>query len=421
MKINCVLLFAVVLHLCSAALFEPQRSVRWNPLPYDEEVFRQPTHQEPIFNVRDYGAKGNGKTLDTVAIQKTIDAVSQNGGGEVYFPPGQYLTGSFNLTSNMTLFLDYDATIFASTNFNDFELVQALPSYPNSKSNTSPRYIGFVSGFNVSKVTITGFGTIDAQGLAWWKAYDNGELNYTRPCLIEFRYSNDIELSYIMLRNSPFYTVHPYTCSDVTVHHIYIDNPPGSPNTDGIDPDSSERVTIAFNIVSTTDDHVSMKSGKQQEGLSYAVPTQQVTISNNNFIVGAGMAIGSETAGNVTEIYFWNNTVAFAANAVRLKGCYAGYVYNVNYTNTIIEYGDVAVFADLAYECTTDPDFPPRYYNINIENLRGANNLQAGSFECPSEAPCQVNMYHVDLGSAKNFDCSNVEGETQNVRPIPCY
>ena len=56
-----------------------------------------------------------------------------------------------------------------------------------------------------------------------------------------------------------------------------------------------------------------MKSGKQQEGLAYATPTQQVTISNNNFIVGAGMAIGSETAGNVTEIYFWNNTVAFAA------------------------------------------------------------------------------------------------------------
>lgn len=67
-----------------------------------------------------------------------------------------------------------------------------------------------------------------------------------------------------MLRNSPFYTVHPYTCSDVTVHHIYIDNPPGSPNTgqfdfldalirlDGIDPDSSQRVTISFNVVSTT-------------------------------------------------------------------------------------------------------------------------------------------------------------------------
>lgn len=56
-----------------------------------------------------------------------------------------------------------------------------------------------------------------------------------------------------------------------------------------------------------------MKSGKDQQGLSYGVPTQQVTVANNNFIVGAGMAIGSETSGNVTDIYFWNNTVAFAA------------------------------------------------------------------------------------------------------------
>lgn len=89
--------------------------------------------------------------------------------------------------------------------------------------------------------------------------------------------------------------------------------------------------------------------------------------------------------------------------------------------------------ADLAYECTTDPNYLPHYYNINVVNLRGANTAQAGiefrtflisslgSFDCPSGAPCQVNMYHVDVVSVKNFDCNNVVGETENVRPIPCY
>lgn len=143
--------------------------------------------------MKDFGAKGDGKTLDTAAIAAALGACSSAGGGTVLFPaPGVYLTGAFNLTSNLVLTVQKGATISASTDPSLFPLVEALPSYPNdggrcsiqlrplmlprtmrslcfAAANTSPRYQAFVFGSNLTNVTITGGGIIDGNGRTWWK------------------------------------------------------------------------------------------------------------------------------------------------------------------------------------------------------------------------------------------------------------
>ena len=117
-----------------------------------------------VCDVRDYGASGNGKTKDTQAIQKAIDACAQKGAGVVYFPPGSYLIGTITLKSNLTLHLEAGATLLASPER------RGLPSARRPKP-TSPRSTGsaLIYGEGLENVTITGLGTIDGQGLLWYK------------------------------------------------------------------------------------------------------------------------------------------------------------------------------------------------------------------------------------------------------------
>ena len=96
-----------------------------------------------------------------------------------------------------------------------------------------------MGGNNVTNIGIFGGGTINGQGEWWWHMHDEGLLNYTRPRLVEFMYGEGILLEGVTIKNSPFWTIHPYTCNNVVVRNCSITALPSSPNTDGIDPDSS--------------------------------------------------------------------------------------------------------------------------------------------------------------------------------------
>jgi len=152
--------------------------------------------------------------------------------------------------------------------------VAPLPSYPlNLEQNTNPRYQALVFGYQLTDVRLTGGGSIDgqvtylsrltqgiplhllnddqSQGSLWWDAVKKGELNHSRPCLIEMYEVVNLEIDHLRLYNSPFYTVHPYSCDTVHVHDLHIENPVDSPNTDGIDPDSTTNVIISNCSIST--------------------------------------------------------------------------------------------------------------------------------------------------------------------------
>jgi len=157
----------------------------------------------------------------------------------------------------MTLYLSGGATIKGPTaeqlgpspDFPIWPVIPFLPSYGQGRNHPGPRRTSLIHGENLTDIVITSspdaWGTIDGNGQPWWDAHKNKTETITPGHLIEFMYSQQIEISYVILQNSPFWTVHPVYSNHINIHDIDVNAPYDSPNTDGIDPDSCMDVTIA--------------------------------------------------------------------------------------------------------------------------------------------------------------------------------
>lgn len=185
-------------------------------------------------------------------------------------------------------------------------MIEPLPSYGSGREHPGPRYVPCLMGYKISNVTIRG-GTFDGQGAVWWAAHHEHKIVQTRPHLVEIMYGTDITIVNATFLNSPFWTIHPVYCDRVRIAYSTVNNPVGSPNTDGIDPDSSSNVIIEHCFVYAGDDHISIKSGYQYAGRMFNRPSENITIVNNYFGLGGGVAIGSETAGSVRNVTVAHN------------------------------------------------------------------------------------------------------------------
>ncbi|KAJ8476615.1 hypothetical protein OPV22_020342 [Ensete ventricosum] len=218
-----------------------------------------------VVSITEFGAVGDGKTLNTWSFHKAIYRIQhlrKRGGTLLYIPPGVWLTGSFDLTSHMTLYLARGAVIKATQDIWNWPLVDPLPSYGRGRELPGSRYRSFIQGNGIRDVIITGEnGTIDGQGDVWWNEWRQRTLLHTRPNLLELMNSRDVLVSNVVFLNSPFWNVHPVYCSNVVIKHVTVLAPYDSPNTDGIDPDSSSNVCIEDSFVATGDDLVAVKSG----------------------------------------------------------------------------------------------------------------------------------------------------------------
>ncbi len=216
--------------------------------------------------------------------------------------------GSIVLPSDFTLHINAGVTMHGSLSRKEYPLIAPLPSYGTARDNAQNlsfvhRPLIYVP--NRQNVRISGGGTVDGQGGrggGWWAQEKNGTLEFQRPRLVQFVNTTGIRMDGgLTLANSPFWTVHLVYSTGARFENISIAAPRDSPNTDGIDVDSSNDVLITDCTIDVGDDAVAVKSGLDAFGRAVNIPSANVLIQDNR-IYGKAIAIGSEMSGGVYNV-----------------------------------------------------------------------------------------------------------------------
>ncbi|KAL1825335.1 hypothetical protein DCAR_0313487 [Daucus carota subsp. sativus] len=435
-------LFTLLIIIAASSLFIWGKSFR-TQLPIFRisvvESVQVPALRPVVFNLTQFGGVGDGVKVNTEAFEKGVIAISklgEKGGGQLVVPAGVWLTAPFNLTSHMTLFLAENAVILAIQDEKYWPLLPPLPSYGRGREHRGARYGSLIHGQHLKDVVITGHnGTIDGQGHSWWKKYRQKRLNHTRGPLVQIMWSSDILISNITLRDSPFWTLHPYDCKNVTIRNMTILAPLSkAPNTDGIDPDSCENMLIEDSYISVGDDAIAIKSGWDQYGISYGRPSKNILIRNLvvSSMVSAGISIGSEMSGGVSNVTVENVLVWNSRRAVRIKTAIGrgGYVRHITYRNLTFENVRVGIVIKTDYNEHPNKNFDPKaipvlqdisYNSIHGEGVRVPVRIY-GSQEIPVR---NVTFHDMSVGITYKkkhiFQCAYVQGRViGSIFPAPC-
>ena len=357
------------------------------------------------------GAKANGKALNTKLINSTIDRLNRGGGGTLFFPAGTYLTGSIHLKSNITLELEAGATLLFSDNFDDY-----LPFVEVRHEGVMMRsFQPLIYAVDAENITIKGEGTLDGQGKKWWMEFfrvmidlkDNGmrdinkyqpmwdaandttaiyaetnkdyvstlQRRFFRPPFIQPIRCKEIKIEGVKIVNSPFWTVNPEFCDNVTIKGITIDNVP-SPNTDGINPESCRNVHISDCHISVGDDCITIKSGRDAQARQLGVPCENITITNCTMLSGhGGVVIGSEMSGSVRKVTISNCIFDGTDRGIRIKSTRGrgGVVEDIRVSNIVMSnIKREAVVLNLKYsKMPAEPksERTPIFRNVHISGM----------------------------------------------------
>jgi polygalacturonase len=368
-------------------------------------VIQQVKFKNDTTSITRFGAKGDGLFLNTQSINKTIEAVSQKGGGVVLIPSGLWLTGPIELKSNVNLHIKRDAILQFTADFNQYKLVQGNWEGQPAWRNQSP-----ISGVNLQNIAITGAGIIDGNGGAWrmvkkdkltetqWKtlvasggivradgkmwypsektvkgsntknagvieagktAADYEDIkDFLRPNLVVFTGCKKVLLEGVTFQNSPAWNLHPLLCEDLTLRNLQVKNPWFAQNGDGVDVESCKNVLIEGSTFDVGDDGICIKSGRDEAGRKRGVPTENVIIRNNVvYHAHGGFVIGSEMSGGAKNIWVYNCSFIGTDIGLRFKTTRGrgGVVENI-YVNNInmIDIPGEAILFDMYY-AAVDP------------------------------------------------------------------
>jgi polygalacturonase len=367
---------------------------------------------DKVCDVHAFGAKGDGTTKDTLAIQKAIDSCSAAGKGTVKLAGGKFVSGPLVIKSGVTLDVETGAMLLGSTDRSDFHPATLM---------RQPTVEPFLHVVNAENVTIHGGGVIDAQGKVWWDyvkgVKDSGILgnDHPRPMLLLIDHSKHVTVENVTIQNSGFWQVVPYYSEYLVFSHLRVLAPQrGAPNTDGIDPFSSSHIKIDHYFASVGDDDIAIKSGAINSPGPDA-PSEDITITDCQFEAGHGLSIGSEISGGVHHVHAERISFKGTDQGIRVKANRDRGNDTSDLTFKDITMDDVRTSILISeYYPKVMPEGPvdaapvgrltPHFHDIHIENVKSVNSDWAGVIVGLPEAPVtDISLKNVDIQAKKGF------------------
>lgn len=279
-----------------------------------------PAASAPIhLQVRAFGAAGDGKTNDTGAIQRAIDACAQQGGGVVVLDRGTFLTGTILLRSHVELHLTSTAVLLGA---GDLAQYRADPKVVYKLLNQS-----LVYAEGCEHVAITGQGTIDGQG----KLFRNGERD-PRPVLIRFRDCRNVRLEGFLVKNAASFGVHPIHCRQLRIEGLRIDSRV-QPNSDGIDVDGCQDVFISNCNIHSGDDSIALKT------IERGAPCRDVTITNCVLSSDcAAIRVGPDAVENIERVCASNCVIRDThLNGIKIQMSFGVVMRDMVFSNMVMD------------------------------------------------------------------------------------
>lgn len=368
----------------------------WDHLP----VVTRPVFKKDTFSIAAYGAKPDGVTLNTSAINEAITDCSRKGGGVVVVPQGLWLTGPIVLRSNVDFHIDRAAILQFTADFDQYPIVAG-----NWEGHPAARCQSPLSGTDLENIAITGTGIIDGNGDAWrWIAKDrltegewrkkvasggvvtedgktwfpsakslkgyttkeagvlkpgmsSGDFqdikDFLRPNLLVLNHCKKVLLDGPSFQNSPAWNLHVLLCEDLSVNDVHVRNPWNAANGDGIDVESCRNVLLENSTFDAGDDGICVKSGRDEDGRKRGRPTENMIVRHDIvYRAHGGFVIGSEMSGGARNIFvddcsFIGTDIGLRFKTVRGRGGIVEKIYVKNISMRDIVHQ--AVFLDMYY------------------------------------------------------------------------
>jgi polygalacturonase len=411
MKINAIFLATAMAimgtttaaHGASAVAIQSDTGVDWldaKPAWINQSPVKVRKH-EKRFDVTKFGALGDGVTVNTKAIQAAIDKCAKHrGGGVVVVPKGTFLSGAIFLKQGVNLMVEKDGVLKGTTNPDDYPQIQTRWEGTEEMWTSA-----FVNADGMTDLEISGGGTIDGSGEEWVQKNSfrrrpptapgdtplaastvpmppppppmpNPAMRRGRPRLIGIQNCKRVWVHDVNLHNQAVWGLFILYSEDVLAENLRITAEHNIPSSDGMDIDSSTRVHVNHVYIDDDDDCVSIKSGKDADGLRVNRPAKDILIENSHFAYGeGGVAMGSETSGGIHDVEVRNcvfDTGNWAPIRFKSQPSRSGVVENITYRDITLHGTKQAFEFNLEWRMVP-PIAPPAKVLPVVRNVRIIN------------------------------------------------